>query len=154
LPERWAHAIHGGVFPPCGWSEAVLEGTLQLIKALLLLVLWIAVEFDLCEPAVSTGLKVKVKRALRESKEPAPQLVMTVGDLLRGIVSEQLEKALFGKVPRHVDTRFVEGKCSSNVHGRAQPNETRISCSLWRPQPRKIASASRGRHGLAASCAG
>ena len=33
-------------------------------------------------------------------------------------------------------------------------NETRISCSLWRPQTRKIDSASRGRHGLTASCAG
>jgi hypothetical protein len=39
--------------------------------------------------------------------------------------------------------------------GRAcRPNESRISCSLWRPQTRKIPSSSRGRHGLSASCAG
>ena len=33
-------------------------------------------------------------------------------------------------------------------------NETRISCSLWRPQTLKISSSSSGRHGLSASCAG
>ena len=44
------------------------------------------------------------------------------------------------------------GKCSGQ--DLLPSNESRISCSLWRPQTRKIASASSGRHGLAASCAG
>ena len=38
--------------------------------------------------------------------------------------------------------------------GRARHNGLRISCSLWRPQTRTIVSASSGRHGLSASCAG
>jgi hypothetical protein len=53
-----------------------------------------------------------------------------------------------------LETRTRAPDKSLAVEGHGQPNETRISCSLWRPQARKIPSPSSGRHGLTASCAG
>src|SRR3989442_15773922 len=128
LPARRLYVIPTGLVPLRRCTEILLERALQLVEPLLLLTLGLAKELDLRQPPIGSRLEMEMHGALREAKELAAHFIVTVRDLLRAVLSNQIQEGLLGKAPRHIESRDIKRKCSCYVHLSARPNWIRVSC--------------------------
>jgi hypothetical protein len=128
LPARGLYVILAGLVPLRGCTEVLLERALQLVEPLLLLTLGLTKELDLREPPIGSRLEMEMHGTFREAKELAAHFIVTVRDLLRPVLSNHLQEGLFGKAPRHIESRGIKRKCSCYVHLTARPNGSRLSC--------------------------